>query len=215
MQKIVSLANIFLILTASFSVAPAFGQSESFGQSAGCACTTAFGASDQSTGQITAMDGYVLVSQSAGLTSAKPGAGLTPGSQVILGPNSLATVVFGSCNLSVGQNSVLTVIDTGVDICLLVEGAGRQAGSTNPFVLGGFVSEADADAGGSALSFGDDAVSLGEGANLNPLSENKLNTLNALLASGISSTAAFALYSALFGEDDNNDLGGGAIPVSP
>ncbi len=161
MQQLSHLAKFVLILAVGFSTAPAFAQS------AGCACTTPYPAFGGSTGQLTTVSGQVLVSQPVGLTPAQTGAGLASGSQVLVGPNSSAIVVFGSCNLSVGPNSELTVIDTGADICLQVEGTGRQAlrpdDSINPFVFGGIGIAGALGIAALASSGGDGGFALGGG----------------------------------------------------
>lgn len=70
-------------------------------------------------GRLLSSSGDVLVSQRTGFGSARRGAALSVGSQILVGPSGSATAVFGrSCSISFPANSSVHVEKSGGKLCV-------------------------------------------------------------------------------------------------
>jgi len=105
---------------------------------ADCACIVPAGPDGLPTGSITGASGQVQVSQTTGFAPGGAGSPLQVGSQVIVGPQSSASIsVGGSCNLQIQQNSDVVLEALDGDICVRVsDSSGQTAGGPNNNAVG-------------------------------------------------------------------------------
>lgn len=116
-------------------VAPAGALAQTAGD---CACVVPAGPDGQPIGSITGAAGQVQVSQAAGFGSGGAGTPLQLGTQIIVGPQSSASISVGtSCNLQIQQNSDVVLEALNGDICVRVsDTAGQTAGTPNNNAVG-------------------------------------------------------------------------------
>lgn len=96
------------------------------------------GPAGQPIGSITGAVGQVQVSQATGFGAGGAGTPLQLGTQIIVGPQSNASISVGaSCNLQIQQNTDVVLEPLNGDICVRVtDSTGQTAGSPNNNAVG-------------------------------------------------------------------------------
>lgn len=120
-----------LSLAAVHSAYPAYAASDKAPE---CACLVPMSRAAAPVGSLNGVSGNVMVTQAAGFAVASEGAQLSPGSRVIVGADSAATLQAGpNCMLPLAQNSTATLLAQDQQICVQVTTPQlRQATLTSP-----------------------------------------------------------------------------------
>ncbi|MEX3011467.1 hypothetical protein [Hoeflea sp. TYP-13] len=116
-SKMIAITSAALVLMGNFGMPSAAAQSAT-----DCSCIIQSGADARSVGVIQSVVGQVLVSQADGFSQANAGTQLTPGSRMIVGPQSRALVNIGSgCEFGlVTENLDLSLEPQDGNICVRV-----------------------------------------------------------------------------------------------
>lgn len=132
MNPIAKNALAFFVALVGFSSGPSFAQDGT------CACVTAYRNAAGPIGHLGSVNGDVMISQAAGYGPAKAGNALDFGSRVVVGQKGSASILVGTCKLSVPSNSSLDISRVGNNICLKAVGSEQTAAINRSGHVGGF-----------------------------------------------------------------------------
>lgn len=132
-MKLKSICNVLTMGVAAAIIGMA-APTDAIAQAAGdCACVVPIDPDGQPVGLMTGASGQVQISQAAGFAAGSAGTALLPGTQIIVGPQSSASISVGaSCSLQIQQNSNVVLEALNGEICVRVRDlAGETAGTSN------------------------------------------------------------------------------------
>jgi hypothetical protein len=96
-----------------------------------------------------------MVSGQSGFVPAEAGSSISVGSQVIVGQGSQATFSVGSCHMQLKENSAVTFVKAGGQMCVrLSEGSATAVSQISPVAIGAGVAGIAAIAAAAGLGGG-------------------------------------------------------------